>query len=329
MAPLAKTKGYLFYSFLLWREKRRHGGSVLNVDIKRVRYFLRFVETRNFSATARDFRVSQPALTKAIQRLEEEIGGALVRREGRNTHLTPLGVAMLAGFRQLDTAARQVEHAARQLVLGDMPQLRIGVMCTIGPEPFSGFLADYRRTMPDLEFVLRDVTSSHFSEFLLSGAVDVAVLGAPIPDRQTFKYFDLYRESMVVACRPDHPFAVRPAVAFEDVLREPYVDRLQCEFRDTFLSEARRRFFEPIIAARADKEEWAQTLIRQGTGITILPERSLVVPDLVGVPLTDVSLHRTVSIVVPFGREDTEAVHGLLDAAKRYDWRAPPREDRA
>ena len=243
----------------------------MNIDLKRVRYFIKLSTTLNFSSAARALKVSQPALTKAIQRLEQDVGGALIRREGKTTHLTPLGTAMLEQFRELDATANGVAVAARRLVHGDMPQLHIGLMCTIGPEPLTGFLAEYQRQTPKLEIILRDLARSELDQVLLTGAVDVALVGAPVGGEQRFRYIDLYEEPMVVVCGTDHPLASRQSVRIEEVLRQPYVDRLQCEFRDLFLSEARRRDFEPTFAARSDREDWAQSLIRQGLGVAIAP----------------------------------------------------------
>ncbi len=291
-----------------------------NTDIKQVRYFLRLSQKLNFSSAARDLRVSQPALTKAIQHLEDDVGGASIRRDGKNTHLTLLGDAMLYHFRELDASAKRVEQTARRLVHGDMPQLQIGMMCTIGPEPLAGFLADYQRKSPRLEIVLRNLNRSELSDVLRTGLVDVAFVGAPIRETQRFRYTDLYREPMVVVCAPDHPFAGLDSVALADVLRQPFVDRLQCEFRETFLSEARKRGFEPEFSARSDREEWAQSLIRRGLGIAIAPARSLVLPDLALVPLKDLTLERTVSVAVPIGREDTEVVQVFLAAVRKHDW---------
>lgn len=299
------------------------------IDIKRIRYFLCLSETLNFSQAARKFGVSQPALTKAIQRLEQEVGGALVRREGKHTHLTPLGKVLLEQFREFDASAKRVERAARRLVHGDMPQLQLGVMCTIGPNPLSGFLADYQRRTPDLEIVLRNATRDDLGDMLLSGAVDLSVVGAPISDEQRFRYIDLYRERMVVACAPDHPFVSRRSVSFEEVLHQPYIDRLQCEFRDTFLAESLRLDFEPMFAARGEREEWTQMLVREGMGVTIAPEHSLVIPGIASVPLSDRSMARTVSIAVPIGREDTPIVRDFLKAVRKHVWIAQHADTRA
>ena len=291
-----------------------------NIDLKRVRYFLRLSEILSFSSAARALKVSQPGLTKAVAALEKDIGGSLIRREGRNTHLTPFGKAVLPYLKELDMSAARAEEAARRLTNGEMQALKIGLMCTIGPDPIATFLTRYRQSERDLEIVICDVSRSDLAETLLSGAVDVAIVGAEIGETQRFRYLYLYSERMVVACAPDHPFARRASVSIEDVLREPYVDRLQCEFRDTFIAEAHRRAFEPTFAARSDREEWVQTLVAQGAGVTLLPERSTVVPDLVLIPLSDSPLQRSVSLAVPIGREDTDVVRSFMHAVRTHHW---------
>ena len=295
-----------------------------NLDLRRVRYFLKLTETLNFSEAARALKVTQSGLTKAIGQLEKDVGGTLLRREGRNTHLTQLGKALVEHFVQVDQSAHRAQEAARRLVRGDMPVLRLGLMCTIGPHLISDFLAHYRGTEPDLEIVIRDLNRSELSDTLLNGEVDLALVGADIDDSQRFRYLELYREQMVVACASDHRFSSRSSVGMEDVMREPYVDRLQCEFRDTFVDEARRRAFEPTFAARSDREEWAQSLIAKGAGISLVPEYSTVVADLVFVPLNDFVLQRTVSLAVPIGREDTAPVQSFLKAARGHQWPAKP-----
>jgi len=191
-----------------------------NIDIKKVRHFLKVSELLSFSRAARELGVSQPGLTKAILQLEKDIGGTLVRREGKNTHLTPLGKEMMPHFRQLELSARRTEEAAKRMVAGEAPNLQIGLMCTIGPTPISSFLTDYQRTNPGLEFVISDVSRSAIAQVLLAGAVDVAIVGAEISDDQRFRYITLYQERMVAACASDHPFAHRAEVSLEDVMTD-------------------------------------------------------------------------------------------------------------
>ena len=290
------------------------------LDIKRVRYFLKLSEMLNFSDAARALNVSQPGLTKSIAQLERDLGGVLIRREGRNTHLTPLGSRMLEYFRQLDKVARDVELATMRLIEGEMPILRLGLMCTIGPKPISDFLAKFQKQNPELEVVIKTLTRAQLSAVILAGDVDLAIVGAEISDQQKFRYTQLYTEQMVVATSCDHPFAKRTSVSLDEVIHQPYVDRLQCEFRDTFLAEAHRRSFNPMFVARSDNEEWAHALIEEGVGVSVLPEKSVLRSNITATKLDDTQLERSVMVAIPFGREDNKVVRDFLKAANCYEW---------
>lgn len=290
------------------------------IDLKRVRYFLKLAETLSFSRASEQLGISQPGLTKSIAALEADLGESLIRREGRNTHLTPFGKAMLAHFRDLDNSAMKAEQAAQSLLAGEMAILRIGLMCTIGPSPLTGFLTDYQTANPDLEITLSDLTRDSLAETLLSGEVDVALVGAEINSSGRFRYIDLYNERMVVACAKGHPLENKPSVNIETVTKHPYVDRLYCEFRETFLSETRRRDFAPMISVKSDREDWAQAMVAHGAGVALVPDRSAIASDLVLVPLADPILERTVSLAVPIGREDNQTVRDFLKAVRRHDW---------
>ena len=104
-----------------------------------VRYFLAVADTLNFTRAAEQCHVSQPALTRAIQQLEEELGGLLRRRERRLTHLTDFGRLIEPHLRQLFADAEAAKTTAKRFLNMQAAELRLGVMCTIGPARFMGF----------------------------------------------------------------------------------------------------------------------------------------------------------------------------------------------
>src|SRR3712207_1377866 len=102
------------------------------MEIHEIRYFLAVCRTLNFTRAAEQCNVSQPALTRAIQKLEGELGGLLFSRERASTHLTELGRLMQPHLEEvLARTAAAREQAGRFLRL-ESAHLRLGVMCTIG-----------------------------------------------------------------------------------------------------------------------------------------------------------------------------------------------------
>ncbi|MGH1418078.1 MAG: LysR family transcriptional regulator [Hyphomicrobiaceae bacterium] len=292
----------------------------MELNLKRVRYFLGLARTLNFSQTARDFGISQPALTKAIGLFEEEVGGLLIRREGRHTHLTQLANSLLEYFEGFDASARRAENATRVLVQGENPTLRLGVMCTVGPGPISEFLAGYQLQNSSIGFEIRDYTRAELPDALLDGAIDVAITGASVKDETRIKYVPLYNEPMVVACAESDPLAKRSSVGLKDVATRPYLDRIQCEFRHIFLTEAQRLGFDPKLFTQSDNEDWVQHLIRQGAGVAIVPDKWVTHPGIKKLRLTDPKVVRTVAAATALGRMDNPGTLPFIDAIKKHEW---------
>src|SRR3954447_12643598 len=127
----------------------RHGGLFIvpvtrkrdfgPMEMHQVRYFLAVADTLNFTRAAEHCHVSQPALTRAIQQLEEELGGLLLRRERKLTHLTDFGRLIEPHLRQMSADAEAAKSTAKKFLNLEEAQIRLGVMCTIGPARFMGF----------------------------------------------------------------------------------------------------------------------------------------------------------------------------------------------
>ena len=105
-----------------------------NMEIHEIRYFMMLSQTLNFTRAAESCNVSQPALTRAIQNLEDKLGaGPLVNRERGNTHLTELGHIMVPYFEQVLAGVEQAQVKAQSYRQSSVASLSLGLMCTIGP----------------------------------------------------------------------------------------------------------------------------------------------------------------------------------------------------
>src|SRR6187431_2645701 len=90
----------------------RSSGSA-RMEMQQVRYFVALASTLNFTRAAEQCNVSQPALTRAIQQLEHELGGPLFHRERNNTHLSELGKMMLPYLEGVEASSKAAKEAAR------------------------------------------------------------------------------------------------------------------------------------------------------------------------------------------------------------------------
>ncbi len=97
------------------------------MEMQQVRYFLALSKTLNFTRAAEECHVTQPALTRSIKQLEEELGGTLIRRERTHSHLTELGRRMLPMLQQCYDAAVSAKSLAKAVQYRDVVPLNVAV----------------------------------------------------------------------------------------------------------------------------------------------------------------------------------------------------------
>ena len=144
------------------------------MEIYQIRYFLAMCKTLNFSKAAEMCHVSQPALTRGIQKLEEELGGILFRRERNLTHLSDFGHLLMPQLERIMTDTESVRTTASEFLTLDKASINLGIMCTIGPARFIGFLENFRATKPGVELSLIEGVPSRLSDMILDGKLDIA-----------------------------------------------------------------------------------------------------------------------------------------------------------
>ena len=126
------------------------------MEMQHVRYFLALSRTLNFTRAAEASNVSQPALTRAIQQLEHEMGGPLFHRERNRTHLSELGRIMLPYFEGIQAQADAAREHARSLKRMDQVTLQIGAMCTIGPAALADLFIQFQMANPNVQIAVQD-----------------------------------------------------------------------------------------------------------------------------------------------------------------------------
>ena len=290
------------------------------MEFRQVRYFLAVCDHMSFTRAAEACAVSQPALTVAIQKLEDELGGPLFLREGRGLQITELGRAMRTHLGRLEETREAAKRAARSIVDSDMAMIDLGVMCTIGSRSIGLALAQWAKSDSTAEMILHDVWGERAQELLLSGVLDCAVLGrtAPLPDR--FDATPLFDEPFELAMASDHVLASAPEVTIASLNGQRYVDRLRCEFREEFFDVLAERHLQVDLVMRSEREDWIQTAIAVGHGVTIAPREMLLNAGVVSRPIADLEIARHVEIVTVRGRPRSAALERFLGFLQNFDW---------
>jgi DNA-binding transcriptional LysR family regulator len=290
------------------------------MEMQQIRYFLAVAETLNFTRAAEKCNISQPALTRAIKALEDELGGPLINREQRNTHLSELGRVMTPYFRAIQEQSATAKSTASAFARLGKATLKIGAMCTIGPAIVADFIARYAHAHENVETKLIALGLDDLKRQLTAGELELALLASPETLGDEFHVMPLFTEAFVCVVAPTHRLANAEVVRCAELDGEAYVNRANCEYYDmvheVFISNGvrTRRIFS------SECDEWVVGMIKAGLGFGYFPEFSINDREILKKPLVEPSISRTVSLVTVRGRPHSPAVGAFVKAARLEKW---------
>ena len=290
------------------------------MEMQQVRYFVALARELNFTRAAEHCNVSQPALTRAIQQLEHELGGPLFHRERGNTHLSELGRMMLPYLASVEESCRAARDQARAVKKLERATLTIGTMCTIGPQLVSELLVRFRMQHPEVEVQVIDAGAPQMIEMLEKGELEVAVVGVPGELPESLHQLPIFQERFVILLPPNHRLVAFDEVPAAELDKEPYVSRSNCEVFQPVRAELNSRGVYLRQVFSSPRDDWVQGMIKAGLGLGFFPEFSVTDPDLVVRPLVQPSFTRTIYLATVRGRPHSPAVGAFVQEARRFPW---------
>jgi LysR family transcriptional regulator, hydrogen peroxide-inducible genes activator len=294
---------------------RRNEGAI-QLELHEIRYSLALSRNLNFSRAAEECNVSQPALTRAVRKMEHELGGLLFSRERNNTHLTQLGRLIEPHLSEIMAHAGAAKQSAQRFIRLERATLALGVMCTIAPVQFITFLGRFRADNPSVEVTLLDDVPDRLCDLLLKGEVDLALMARPSGFPAPLRADQLYSERYVVACSAGHRFAGKNNVHMAELDGEFYFSRINCEFQDVLGGMCRAQGVNLVKSYRSEREDWILTMVAAGLGVCFLPEFTAAFPGVIGCPVVSPFVERNVSLVSVAGRRRSPPVEAFAHAVR-------------
>jgi LysR family transcriptional regulator, hydrogen peroxide-inducible genes activator len=290
------------------------------MDLNQIRYYLNLAQTLNFTEAARQSGVSQPSLTRAIQRLEEELGGPLLYRDGKDTRLTALGRDIQLEFMRIQASLDAVSEIVDTSVMGQRRRLAIGIATTIAPAVMAGFWRHVLTQLPMVELQFFPMRPGEAEAEVLSGRYDLCLLTDPPKPNMKLTVLPLFRECLRLAMAADHSLTRKAEITPAEMSEEPYLDRLHCEFRSALIKHFMDRNIVMRPRVHSEREDWLQQMVAAGVGICALPERSAIVGGIALRPVAGLNLSREVSLVAVSGSGNPREVRQILTMARQFDW---------
>ncbi len=290
------------------------------MEMHQIRYFLAAARLLNFTRAAEACHVAQPSLTRAIQKLEEELGGPLFRRERARTHLTELGRLMLPHLERTYRAAEDAKALARGFGQGQVAPLVLGVCSLVESATLDAVLAELGTAMPGLQLNVVGGTSADLLAQALAGGLDLLIIEAPADAPERFEAWCLFRHDYRMVVRRDHPAAGQAAVALADLAAEPLIDHA-CEGMAALRRQAEVVGLSLNLRHAARDVGQLRRLISAGLGTGFMPAPRD--PAMCAVPVADAAISADVVLAGIQGRRRSLAADSFVRASRARRWDAP------
>jgi DNA-binding transcriptional LysR family regulator len=294
------------------------------MELHQVRYLLAVVSTLNFTRAAAQCNVTQPALTKGIKKLEDELGGQLIHRERQLTQLTELGKAVLPMLQRTLESADAVCRGAREFQNKEVAPLRIGLAPSVSASLLPGPLVEIGKQLPGLRVELSEDTTDELVEALLEGRVNAAIVGEFSEPLTRIDSWALFEERYVVVLSRDHHLANRSVISPRELGELTILERIGCDVCSEMLNGRVLGCGSSETVHRSRHESHLQYLVAGGFGIILAPEHVPQLPSLKKIRIEGDPARREVRLLAVQGRHYSPALDALIKVAKRGAWLPAP-----
>lgn len=241
-------------------------------DLRQLRYFVAVAEELHFGRAAERVGIAQPPLTQQIQKLEARLGCSLLRR-GRKTQLTEAGAVLLEESRRLLAQTDRAVESTRRAARGETGRLRVAAPPSIMLAALPAAIRKYRTRYPDVQFALRELSTSAIEDALRWGEIDLGFLRETRP-APPLGFKVVLEEAVVVVLPGAHALAGRKGLTLAALRAEPFVffpRALGGAFYDRLIGFCALAGFSPRVVQEATQWQTVVSLVEAGMGVSLAP----------------------------------------------------------
>lgn len=262
--------------------------------------FLTVVKERSFTRAAEKLYRTQPAISLAIQRLENDLGERLLDRSGRELTLTEAGKLVYDCARRQENLQRELSNQ-----LAELRNKAIGRLVIGANESMTFYLLPYicqfRQQYPKIKLVVQRSRSTELPDHLAAGDVDFGIISYK-PDDERFDSVPLYTDHLSFIMPPNHRLATRKVVSIKDLGMETFVGHnVASPYRDNIIREFQRHKVPLNVDLEMPTVESVRLMVQAGQGLAFLPrlcvEQDLQQGLLKEVKVKEILLERTIYLV--------------------------------
>ncbi|MEL7499499.1 MAG: hydrogen peroxide-inducible genes activator [Planctomycetota bacterium] len=240
-----------------------------DIEFQQLAHFQAVAKAKNFTKAAAELGLSQPSLSRSIQKLEAIVGEPLFERHPRGVKLTEIGTFFLVRANQIrdlvDDTFSELDEASNR------GQIRLAVIPTIAPYLLPKVLRKFGRRHPDIKIQVQEDTTENIVRLCRDGDIDLAIVALPINEKY-LEVESLFEDELILVIPKGHELEKKRRVRLTDIQDFPFItlDRQHC-LSDNIAEFCNQESFAPVTIERTNQLATIQELVALQHGISIIP----------------------------------------------------------
>ncbi|WP_100523454.1 LysR family transcriptional regulator [Mycobacteroides abscessus] len=276
------------------------------MELRQIQYFIEVAKREHVTEAAHALHVAQSAVSRQIDKLEQELGVSLFVREGRNVCLTPIGRIFLA---HMNEAMKVIENGLREVEEYLDPErgtIRIGFPSSLAGYTLPTAISAFREMHPLVKFQLKQGSYHQLIEMVIRAEIDMALI-APVPLKEKSVIGEILFMERIVALLPvSHALAGQSSVCLSELKDDSFILFPKgFILREMVVNAFKDLGYSPQVSFEGEDIDAIKGLVSAGLGITLIPEVTLVdgLPrSTVKLPISEPKVERNVGVIIPRDR---------------------------
>jgi DNA-binding transcriptional LysR family regulator len=273
------------------------------MEWQQLEYFQTLACIQHVTRAAEALSLSQPALSRSIARLEEELGVPLFDRQGRTITLNRYGRLFLKRVDRMLMEFNQGKQELQDLVNPDYGEVALGFLHTLSTSLIPDLIGAFRVQFPTIRFQLSQNHSYSLLEKLNAGELDICLIAEPTETKIPIQWTPLWSEEIFVTLPLGHPLASAESIILDQIADESFIFMKKgYALRDTTDRLFQKKGISPKVTFEGEEVATAAALVAAGLGVSLLPDTGLDKSKIVQIRLREPKCQRVIGLALIEGR---------------------------
>ncbi|MGG3468932.1 LysR family transcriptional regulator [Neobacillus pocheonensis] len=242
------------------------------MDLRQLKYFLEIVKHKSITKASESLHISQPALSKMIKGLEDELGIPLIVRTNKTSDITDAGLVVMEYAQKVMLLMDEMAITLNDMTNLSRGQIHIGLPPIIGSLFFPKVLAKFHLKYPNVHINFTEYGAARVVKSVEEGEFELGVAVLPI-EEQHFDIYPIVEEEMKLLVHREHPLAIQEIVELHELKDEEFIFYSE-EFalHQIMRNECISQGFEPKVLFKSSQWDFMSEMVAANLGVTALPE---------------------------------------------------------